>query len=209
MKNTNFLKAEKIIGCGIGKTFDDNVVLSNVNFVAHVEKPLAIMGSSGQGKTTLLRILAGLDDDFIGEIKVRSENTILPYSPKAVHPSFAFQENRFFEHLSLERNISIATGASLEAIRMFDQELLHKQELSTLCKNASGGQRRKGEIIRALLYPSSLVIMDEPFAFLDEKSRQMAYNLIRTHIKNRILIFSTHSKHDCRVMGADILNLKI
>ncbi len=157
--------------------------------VAHGELA-TILGSSGCGKTTLLRTIAGLTVQKSGDIFIadRCVNKLPPQSRNAV---IVFQDLRLFPHLSVEKNIAFAPELrkkTKEWQRMKVQELLELVQLAGFEKRRiqelSGGQLQRVALARALACEPSLLLLDEPFSGLDENLREEMALLLRRLQKN-------------------------
>lgn len=143
-----------------------------------------INGPSGCGKTTLVRVIAGLIQPEKGEVTGVQKGEI----------SMMFQEDRLFPWLTARENIEIVqikTGAYdwLEAVGL-------SQEAGTKPDGLSGGMRRRVALARALSYPAKLLILDESFKGLDQKSKQDLYPLIRQSSKDRLVILISHDRDE-------------
>lgn len=137
----------------ISKSYGDKTVFESFNASFPESKITAVLGESGSGKTTLLNILAGLTD-YSGEIK---------NAPKRA--AFVFQRDRLVKNLTVKQNIELVTktadvSAALEDFGLGGCENKYPEELSA-------GMARRVAILRAMLFDSDTVLMDEPFVNLD------------------------------------------
>ena len=153
-----------------------------------------IMGESGIGKTTLLRVIAGLITPDSGEVM-----------GAPVKPSLMFQEDRLFSWLTALENVVIVCGDEAKA-----RELLKRVELSDALdkypSELSGGMKRRVALARALAYDGDMLILDEPFKGLDEALTQRMADLIKTC--DLPVIVSTHAESDVTLLSADKVVLK-
>ena len=85
--------------------------------------------------------------------------------------------------------------------------MLDEEALAKPARALSGGMRRRAELARALAHPSSLVILDEPFAGLDEATKERCTRVIDEELDGRTLIIATHDEKDARALGCDIVRL--
>lgn len=189
----------KIILRNVSKEFQGHQVLSNLNAELDGEQVHVIMGESGCGKTTLLRILLGLETAEEGSVEG---------VPKAC--SVVFQEDRLCEGHSVMDNLAMV-------LRGKNQELAIMKHLAELgiadsCKKSvsrlSGGMKRRVAIARAMLAPSDLVIMDEPFKGLDENTRKMTVSYVKAHLDGRMLVLVTHDREDVEAFAACLWELR-
>ena len=154
---------------------------------------LCIMGESGIGKTTLLKVIAGLLECHKGSVTV----------PQKV--SVVFQENRLCPWLSAYDNVRLAVpDMPADVVRPHLEKLLGESGCDRRADELSGGMKRRCEIVRAMLADSDAVVMDEPFAGLDEDNRSIAVKYILDNIGPRQLIVSTHDLKDAVRLQADV-----
>lgn len=179
-----------------GKKHD---VLKNVNVEFPQNSISVILGKSGCGKTTLLRILANLEQCNQGEVSINSDEKI----------SFVFQEPRLMPWLPVSKNITFG----LEKQKINDEEIEELMNLIGLKKfekayphQLSGGMQQRVALARALAYDPSIILMDEPFAALDYFTREaMQKELIRIYqLKKKSIIFVTHSIEEAIAIGQNI-----
>uniref|UniRef100_UPI002601E46F ATP-binding cassette domain-containing protein n=1 Tax=uncultured Olegusella sp. TaxID=1979846 RepID=UPI002601E46F len=156
-----------------------------------------LMAATGTGKTTLLHIIAGIERADRGELEHEG------------HVSLAYQKTCLLEQLSALDNIVLATGLPFTETEKLLCEILPIELLSRPVCQLSGGERRCVELVRALAAPSTLVLLDEPFASLDETTHRRSAEFILRHLAGRTLIVATHDVGDATLLGASILLLDI
>ena len=158
-----------------------------------------ILGKSGCGKTTFLRILANLEQYDQGEVLLNSDEKI----------SFVFQEPRLMPWLSVSQNITFGLEKQNINVEEID-ELMNLIGLKKFEKayphQLSGGMKQRVALARALAYDPSIILMDEPFAALDYFTREaMQKELIRIYqLKKKTIIFVTHSIEEAIAIGQNI-----
>lgn len=177
-------------------------VLRNLSFTAELGKITVLLGKSGCGKTTLLRLLAGLELPDKGFIAI----------PEGVKLGMMFQEARLMPWLTCRENITLglAKGYDKQAI----EELLQTVGLSKFAEaypyQLSGGMQQRVALARTLAQRSQMILMDEPFAALDYFTRlQMQQEVLR--IKGLLktgVIFVTHNIDEALALGDKILILQ-
>src|SRR5512137_277560 len=152
------------------------VVLDNISFDVRDKEFVCILGSSGCGKTTLLRLIAGLDDAQSGSIILDGEE-IRGTSPKV---GMVFQEYSLFPWRSVIDNI--AFGLEMRGVQKEERMKIAEHYLSLVNlaqfrdsypSELSGGMRQRVAVARALALDPVLLLMDEPFGALDAQTRNM------------------------------------
>ena len=176
----------------ISKQFDDKVIFQNYSF-DFPEKGLCLLtGNSGKGKTTLLRMICGLDNDFSGNISGGGiKNT-----------SVVFQEYRLFPTLSAIDNVIVAnenqkrTSIEKEAVELLTYLGFTPEEMKLKPAALSGGMKQRVSIVRALIRKTPILLLDEPTKELDEDLRDRIYDLIYEEAKTRLVILITHNREE-------------
>ncbi len=190
-------------GCGglvdveaVSKSYDGAAVLEGVSLHVSTGEILCLMGESGIGKTTLLRVIMGLTGSDSGICHVQGNISVV------------FQENRLCTQMSAIENICMCMPEGKSAAygcRRLLLELLGEKDITRPVGELSTGMGRRCEIARALAVPSCVVLMDEPFAGLDSVNKKRAIEFILRHIGNRPLIITTHDADDVGALGARAL----
>lgn len=188
-----------IIITDLCKTFDDNEVLKNVNITLKDNSIYCLMGSSGIGKTTILRILMGLEHADSGSVSGIDTKSI----------SCMFQEDRLIPYLSAIDNVRIVLHGknNRDEIRNNLLSILPDDSLDIPVSSLSGGMKRRVALARALSYPGKLIILDEPFTGLDKDTKLNVIDYILKMRNNRTLLIVTHGTDDANLLGAEIIKL--
>jgi sulfate transport system ATP-binding protein len=188
----------------ISKTFGGVVAVNNVNFSIQHGELMALLGPSGGGKTTVLRMIAGLEMPTSGDILIGGQR-VNDVSVQQRNIGFVFQNYALFKNMSVFGNI--AFGLKIKKWKRPDQEarvaeLLELLELKGLEKRyphqLSGGQRQRVAIARALAPKPAVLLLDEPFGAVDAKIRQELREwLVRLHHDlNVTTVFVTHDQEE-------------
>lgn len=169
------------------KSFGDKNVLKNFSYTFTSPGLYVITGESGIGKTTLLRLIAGLDDDYIGKITNGGISNI----------SFMFQEYRLFPKLNALDNVLITEEKATEDSKKKARELLlslrFPEEAFSKKPNAlSGGMKQRVAFARAIIKNSPILLLDEPTKELDTDTLASIIRIIKEESKKRIVIVVTH-----------------
>lgn len=188
-----------IIITDLCKTFDDNEVLKNVNITLKDNSIYCLMGSSGIGKTTLLRILIGLERADSGSVSGIDTKSI----------SCMFQEDRLIPYLSAIDNVRIVLHGKNNRDEISNNllSILPDDSLDMPVSSLSGGMKRRVALARALSYPGKLIILDEPFTGLDKDTKLNVIDYILKMRNNRTLLITTHGTDDANLLGAEIIKL--
>ena len=165
---------------GVSKVYANGTqALSNVSLRAEQGEILALVGGSGCGKTTLLRLIAGLDEASAGSIALQGQVM------RGTHPTISavFQEPRLLPWLNVAKNIGFGAQKLPAAERdARTRALLERIGLAGygeyLPKNLSGGQQQRVSIARALIGRPGLLLLDEPFSALDPFTRASLHDLL-------------------------------
>lgn len=177
----------------IKKSYGDRIIFDNFNREIVFDKPVVLMGESGVGKTTLARMIAGLEKPDFGEITGVSEAV-----------SFMFQEDRLLPWLSARENVEYVSGK--ETADFYLEKVLLGEEKDTPVSDLSGGMKRRVALARALAYKSELVILDEPFKGLDFELKKKMTALISEEERHFLII--THEAEDAALLGAKVINIQ-
>ncbi len=166
------------------KRYGENAVLDDISFTARVGVT-RLLGPSGIGKTTLLRVLLGLETPDSGTV-----------NGDKFRWTAVFQENRLLEGLDAEENLRFVLGANYNAAAA--QALLEELGLGDVGKKKvrdySGGMQRRLALARALLAPSDALALDEPFTGLDAENREAAMRAILRAAETKIVLLSMHEE---------------
>ncbi len=186
------------------KSYENQPILDHLSLDLKEGGIYALMGPSGRGKTTFLHILMG--------IVPADEGKLLGFSKKRI--SAVFQEDRLFPFLTAAENIAAVSrnrcffsASELSSYNEILAELLPASSLSLPVRSFSGGMKRRASLARALLVPSDLLILDEPFTGLDEASRLQTMSFLLKYRNERTLLFSTHRKDDADFLHASLIQL--
>jgi sulfate transport system ATP-binding protein len=189
---------------GVTKRFGEVAAVNQVGFSVNEGELVALLGPSGGGKTTVLRMIAGLELPSEGDIFIRGQRVNdIPVQRRNI--GFVFQNYALFNHMTVFHNI--AFGLKIKKwpkteVRARVQELLALLGLDGLEKRyphqLSGGQRQRVAIARALAPKPSVILLDEPFGAVDAKIRQELREwLVTLHNDlNVTTLFVTHDQEE-------------
>ena len=170
----------------ISKRFKDRQILSNFNLTVEENKILAIVGPSGGGKTTLLRMLAGLEKIDSGEIIYNGESLPIDELEKRNLLGFVFQDFQLFPHLTVLENLVLSPiktmnmskeEAEQKALLLLEKLGLSKQ-INSYSNSLSGGQKQRVALAPAMMINPKIIGYDEPTSALDPELRLEVEKLI-------------------------------
>jgi ABC-type Fe3+/spermidine/putrescine transport system ATPase subunit len=194
---------------GISKRFGKTSVLENISFDVAEGEVLVLLGASGSGKTTILRIIAGLEMPYTGKVILHGKDvTELPARERGV--GVIFQSYALFPKMTVEKNIGYGLRIRKrrrKEIRQTVNELLSLVQLEEHRKKypsqLSGGQQQRVAIARTLAYKPEVLLFDEPFGALDTQTRVHLRREIRALLKkvNVPSIFITHDQEEALELG--------
>ena len=179
-------------------SYDELQILKDFNLELSGGECVQLYGVSGSGKTTVARIITGLEKAHSGQLVV----------PQKI--SVVFQEDRLLENIDVLKNIRLILTKEQYT---FADSLLHefglydvrKKRVSTL----SGGMKRRVSLVRAIAYGGNTLILDEPFNGLDAENKQIAASVIKREFldKNKPVLLITHVNEDAELLKAKIVNI--
>ncbi len=194
---------------GVSKAFGKTSVLENITFHVAEGEALVLLGASGSGKTTILRIIAGLEQPYTGQIILHNKDvTELPARERGV--GVIFQSYALFPKMTVEKNIGYGLRIRhkrRKEVKQTVKELLELVQLEEHRKKypsqLSGGQQQRVAIARTLAYNPEVLLFDEPFGALDAQTRGHLRREIRALLKkvNVPSIFITHDQEEALELG--------
>jgi ABC-type Fe3+/spermidine/putrescine transport system ATPase subunit len=200
-------KATSVVG--VSKRFGKTSVLENITFDVAEGEALVLLGASGSGKTTILRIIAGLEQPYTGKVIFHGRDvTELPARERGV--GVIFQSYALFPKMTVEKNIGYGLRIrkrKRKEIRETVNELLNLVQLEEHRKKypsqLSGGQQQRVAIARTLAYNPEVLLFDEPFGALDTQTRHHLRREIRVLLRkvNVPAIFITHDQEEALELG--------
>lgn len=156
---------------GLSKQFGSQVILDDFALTVRKGEFVALLGRSGTGKTTLLRILAGLEDATSGHLRITPRSSVV------------FQEPRLIQAQRVWKNVVLSTSRSDAVYRRALEALTEvglAEKAKAWPKSLSGGEAQRVGLARALFRSPELLLLDEPFGALDAFTRRTAQDLVTT-----------------------------
>ena len=180
---------------GLSFSYGEKEILKDFSLSLPAGKRVCVMGESGRGKTTLMRLLSGLEKPMKGSIT---------YAPDE-RPSVVFQEDRLLPWFSALRNVEevYCPDRCLVSPRelLCDMEL--EDSLDKLPKELSGGMQRRVAIARALAFGGSPLLLDEPFKGLDPEMRERIAAKVLERSDGAAILLISHDPHEAELLKCD------
>jgi ABC-type Fe3+/spermidine/putrescine transport system ATPase subunit len=194
---------------GISKSFGRAAVLSDINFGVNEGEIVVLLGASGSGKTTILRVIAGLEMPNSGSVILHNKDvTKLPARERGI--GVIFQSYALFPKMTVAKNIGYGLRLRGKRRKLVNEKvdeliaLVHLEEhRDKFPSQLSGGQQQRVAIARALAYEPEVLLFDEPFGALDAQIRTKLRHEIRLLLKsiNVPSIFITHDQEEALELG--------
>jgi len=194
---------------GLTKRYDDNTVVDDVTFDVGDGEFFVLLGTSGGGKTTLLRLVCGLERPDAGTIIVDGRDiTALP--PRERNVGMVFQDYGLYPHMNAYQNVAYGLEARRmpkhevdRRVREAAEKLLITELLERIIVDLSGGEQQRVALARALAKDADLYLYDEPLSNLDPKLRAQARrDILKVHReKGRPSIYVTHDQTEALAIG--------
>ena len=188
----------------VTKYFDKKCIFKDFSYGFSDNGIYALRGESGIGKTTLLRMIAGLDKDYTGSIEGGGIGRV----------GMAFQEYRLFPQLSALENVVFAiSDGKDEAVFENSKRILfslgfNEADMSLLPNELSGGMKQRVSLARAFLSDYPILLLDEPTKELDEKNSSLVREIIKEISKSKLVIIVSHNEEDSSSLGATEIFIK-
>ena len=198
------------LSCKIeGKT-----ILNEIDFFTEPKTVLGIVGPSGSGKTTLLRNIAGLVNPKQGQILI--DDNVLNNTPVAKRSiSFLQQSFPLYNQLTVLENILVSCERvrkhNLDKAKEYLKNFLIREDIwNRKPENLSGGEQQRIALAKALLKPSKLLLLDEPFSNLDKSLKNHISNILINHIKenDKICLYVTHDENEIIINSDKLIVLE-
>ena len=164
------------------KKFGEKLILNDFSHDFDPTGLYVITGESGIGKTTLLRIIAGLDKDYTGEVVDAGIENV----------SFMFQEHRLFPSLNALKNAAISLQDTRDAEALLQRLGFEDEDLKKKPHQLSGGMKQRVAFARDVLMNAPILILDEPTKELDPESIEIMLAVIKEQAEKRLVIAVTH-----------------
>lgn len=193
LENNNILMIKEIT-----KSYGKQKVLENISFNLNESERICIYGKSGIGKTTLLRIIAGLEKADSGKITFMGK------------VSMVFQEDRLLENTDVYTNLYCVLGSRFDKAEadMHLKEVGLEGAGNKIVSELSGGMKRRVAIVRCMMKSSEIILLDEPFKGLDTILKDNIIRYVVKYLNGRAVIMVTHDISEAEKIQAEIIEIK-
>lgn len=193
ISESNILRIKKIT-----KSYGKQKVLENISFTINESERICIYGKSGIGKTTLLRIIAGLEKADSGEITFAGK------------VSMVFQEDRLLENTDVYTNLYCVLGSRFDKAEadMHLKEVGLEGAGNKIVSELSGGMKRRVAIVRCMMKSSEIILLDEPFKGLDTILKDNIIRYVVKYLNGRAVIMVTHDISEAEKIQAEIIEIR-
>ena len=193
----------------VGKAYGANTVFADVSFTVEDQKGMFLTGASGCGKTTLLRLIAGFDLDYTGEIRIDGRTMTEKIQPRERDIAVVFQEPTLWNHMTIRKNLVYGMKQKDdEAVQKIAEKLEIAELLDRYPEEISGGQAKRASLARALLADKKYLLLDEPLSNVDRKTKDIILDYLSEEvIGKKSVIYVTHDAEEMNRMKLDVLEL--
>ena len=184
---------------GLSKRFGEKTLFEDLSLT--VDRPMILWASSGWGKTTLLRILMGLE--------MPSSGTVSGIGRVGA----VFQEDRLCPQLTAVQNVELVLenpkpDYKQQIVRDLQQLGLDEAALDLPVRKLSGGQKRRAALLRAVWAESDTLLLDEPFTGMDPETMKKAASLLKERCQRKPVLLATHDREAIGELGWPVLRLE-
>lgn len=181
----------------LSKRYDD-IIIDNLSICFPSTGMIVIVGKSGCGKTTLLNILGGIDQEYDGEILFDQQNIKMIKNYYRKHVGFIFQNFNLINWLNAKENYILPKFFGNIIFKREIDDRREKLELTSFLKKRpallSGGQKQRVAMLRAMIKNVDILLCDEPTGSLDDENAEMIFELLKQEAKERLVIVITHNE---------------
>lgn len=184
---------------GLSKRFGEKTLFEDLSLT--VDRPMILWASSGWGKTTLLRILMGLETPDSGTVS------------GVGRVGAVFQEDRLCPQLTAVQNVELVlentkSDYKQQIVRDLQQLGLDEAALDLPVRKLSGGQKRRAALLRAVWAESDTLLLDEPFTGMDPETMKKAASLLKERCQRKPVLLATHDREAIGELGWPVLRLE-
>ena len=190
----------------VTRKYDQLLAVDNFSGELFKNEIFCLLGHNGAGKTTLIKMISGTEDPDRGDIFLNGISVITDKNYLYHNIGLCQQEDIFFEYLTVSEHLKYmmeikGVKSDKEQIEDLINKIDLKQKKDAICKNLSGGEKRKLCIAMALIGNSQLVLLDEPTSGMDVMAKRALWDFLKEFKKDKIIILTTHSLDEAEYLG--------
>ncbi|MFI3200353.1 MAG: ATP-binding cassette domain-containing protein [Eubacteriales bacterium] len=195
------------------KNYGELSVFTNFNLEILTGQTIGIKGNSGCGKTTLLRSITGLDNDFTGELILNKKRITKNIPPHRRDVALVMQEPILWEHMTVKENILFSISLKQrkkvqDQLRNICDHLEILPILNRIPRNISGGQAKRVSFARALMSDKNILLLDEPLSNVDNETKKKILVYLKQYLsENKTIVYVSHDKEELELFCDNILEI--
>ena len=190
----------------VTRRYDELLAVNNFSGELFKNEIFCLLGHNGAGKTTLIKMISGTEDPDMGDIYLNNISVITNKDYLYHNIGLCQQEDIFFDYLTVSEHLKYmmeikGVKSDKKQIENYINKIDLKEKKDSICKNLSGGEKRKLCIALALIGNSQLVLLDEPTSGMDVMAKRALWDFLKEFKKDKIIILTTHSLDEAEYLG--------
>ena len=190
----------------VTRRYDELIAVNNFSGEIFKNEIFCLLGHNGAGKTTLIKMISGTEDPDNGDIFLNNISVITNKKYLYQNIGLCQQEDIFFDYLTVSEHLKYMVEIKgikkdIEHINNLIDKIDLKGKKDAICKNLSGGEKRKLCIALALIGNSKLVLLDEPTSGMDVMAKRALWDFLKEFKNDKIIILTTHSLDEAEYLG--------
>ena len=190
----------------VTRKYDDLIAVNNFSGELFKNEIFCLLGHNGAGKTTLIKMISGTEDPDNGDIFLNNISVVTNKKYLYQNIGLCQQDNIFFDYLTVSEHLKYMVEIKgikkdYNHINNLIEKIDLKEKKDAICKNLSGGEKRKLCIALALIGDSQLVLLDEPTSGMDVMAKRALWDFLKEFKQNKIIILTTHSLDEAEYLG--------
>ena len=190
----------------VTRRYDELLAVNNFSGELFKNEIFCLLGHNGAGKTTLIKMISGTEDPDMGDIYLNNISVITNKDYLYHNIGLCQQEDIFFDYLTVSEHLKYmmeikGVKSDKKQIESYINKIDLKEKKDSICKNLSGGEKRKLCIALALIGNSQLVLLDEPTSGMDVMAKRALWDFLKEFKKDKIIILTTHSLDEAEYLG--------
>lgn len=190
----------------LGKKYGENIIFQKLSFQVNHGETVGISGASGCGKTTLLRCLCGLDNEYMGNIEIDNRLMKKNIKPNKRNMALVMQDSVLWSHMTVKENILYPLKkAEQKRKEVIFEEICNNMQIQDLIgrypHEISGGQAKRVSFARAIMSDKEILLLDEPLSNVDTDTKhKIELYLQEKYIGKKTIIYVSHDKNELKMI---------